>query len=122
MLRSKTLLAAAAASLAGLVSVATGFGGANLTTLQGTVGPGFTINLTQGGHKVTTLKQGTYRLVVSDRSAQHNFVLRGPGSTRSLSSVGATASRTVTVTLTKGTWTYFCAPHASVMHGSFRVS
>jgi plastocyanin len=121
-LRSKTLLAAIAASLAGLVSVATGFSGTNATTLKGSVGPGFTISLTQGGHKVTALKQGTYQIVVSDRSPEHNFVLRGPGSTRSLSSVGATISKTVTVKLTKGTWTYFCAPHASVMHGSFRVT
>lgn len=120
-MRSKALLAAAAASLAGLVTAATGFGGANLATLKGSVGPGYTITLTQSGHKVTTLKQGTYRLVVSDRSDDHNFVLRGPHSSRSLSSVPATISKTVTVTLTKGTWTYFCAPHATVMRGSFRV-
>jgi plastocyanin len=120
--KGKTLLAAAVATVAALVSVASGLGGSSVTTLNGTVGPGFTISLTQGGHKVSTLKQGTYRLVVSDRSDDHNFVLRGPGTTRSLSSVGATGSRTVLVKLTKGTWTYFCAPHASIMRGSFRVT
>lgn len=118
----KGMLVAAAGIVTALVIVSAGLGRSSATTLNGTVGPGFTISLTQSGHKVTAVKAGTYRLVVSDRSPEHNFVLRGPGATRSLSSVGATGSRTVTVKLTKGVWTYFCAPHASVMHGSFRVT
>jgi hypothetical protein len=45
-------------------------------TLRGTVGPGFTINLTLAGRKVTQLKRGVrYRLVVADRSSSHNFHL-----------------------------------------------
>jgi plastocyanin len=118
----KATLVAAAAIVTALVVASAGLSRPGATTLNGTVGPGFTISLSKGGHKVTALKAGTYRLVVSDRSDEHNFVLRGPGATRSLSSVGATGSRTVTVKLTKGVWTYFCAPHASVMRGSFRVT
>ena len=49
-------------------------------------------------------------------------MLSGSGSTRSLTSVGATGSRTVLVKLTKGSWTYYCAPHAEVMRGTFRVT
>jgi len=118
----KALLVAIAAAVSGLVLVSASLGGSSLATLKGTVGPGFTISLTQNGHRVTTLKAGTYRLVVSDQSPEHNFVLRGSGSTRSLSSVGAMGSRTVTIKLTKGSSVYYCAPHAVSMRGTFRVT
>jgi hypothetical protein len=43
--------------------------------------PGFTIVLTDGLHPVTTLRPGTYWLVVTDNCANHDFVLRScPGS------------------------------------------
>ena len=118
----KVLTAAGSVALAALAIASASLGGSTATTLKGTVGPGFTITLTQAGHKVTTLKAGTYQLVVSDRSSEHNFVLRGPGATRSLSSVGAMSSRTLTIKLTKGAWTYYCAPHADEMRGTFRVT
>ena len=118
----KALLVAAAVAATALVIVSAGLGRPSVATLNGSVGPGFTISLTQNGHRVTTLKAGTYRLVVSDRSPEHNFVLSGSGSTRSLTSVEATGSRTVLVKLTKGSWTYYCAPHAEVMRGTFRVT
>src|SRR4051795_46131 len=41
-------------------------------TLNGTVGPGFTIALTKAGAKVTKLKAGTYVIKVSDKSNIHN--------------------------------------------------
>lgn len=118
----RPLLAAAAATVCALFAAAAGHGGPVVSTLKGTVGPSFTINLSSSGHKVTTLKAGTYRIAVSDRSDEHNFVLRGPGKTLTVTSVGGTGNKTATVTLTKGTWTYYCAPHASVMRGTFRVS
>jgi len=118
----KLLLVASVAAATALVSVAAGLGSSSAPTLNGSVGPGFTINLTQNGHRVTSLKAGMYRLVVVDRSPEHNFVLRGSGATRSLTSVGSTGSRTVMVRLTKGSWTYYCAPHATVMRGTFRVT
>jgi plastocyanin len=118
----KALLVAVTASVTAFAGVSAGLSHPTAPTLNGTVGPGFTINLTQAGHRVTSLKAGTYRLVVSDRSDEHNFVLRGPGASRSLSSVGAVGSRTVTVTLGKGVWTYYCAPHATMMVGHFRVT
>jgi plastocyanin len=91
------------------------------STLTGTVGPGFTITLTQGGKKVTSLKAGAYTITIADKSNIHNFHLSGPGVNKS-TSVGGTGSTTWKVTLKKGTYKYVCDPHASTMHGSFKVS
>jgi plastocyanin len=95
--------------------------GATPTQLVATVGPGFTINLTKGGKKVTTLKPGAYRITVRDRSGFHNFRLRGPGRVNRATTVAETATRTWTVRLVKGRYTYVCDPHASSMKGSFTV-
>jgi plastocyanin len=91
------------------------------TILTGTVGPGFTITLKKGTAKVTKLKAGVYVIKVSDKSAIHNFRLKGPGVNKS-TSVGAMGSKTWTVTLKKGKYTYICDPHAAVMKGSFTVT
>lgn len=84
-------------------------------TSKGTVGPGFTISLAK---KPT--KRGKVKIVVSDRSSSHNFHLRGPG-VNVKTSVGATGSKTFSVTLNKGTYRFLCDPHASSMNGSFRI-
>jgi plastocyanin len=89
--------------------------------LKGTVGPGFSITLTREGQKVKTLRPGTYRIAVSDKAATHNFHLIGPGVNKK-TSVGGTGSRTWTVTLRKGKYTYQCDPHAAGgMKGTFTV-
>jgi plastocyanin len=91
-------------------------------TVHGTVGPGFTINLTLGGMKVTTLKKGVrYRFLISDRSAIHDFHLTGPGLNRVLTSVDFTGTKSAVLTLRKGTYRFVCDPHSDLMHGSFRV-
>jgi plastocyanin len=91
--------------------------------VQGSVGPGFTISLTLGGKKVSTLKKGVpYRFAISHRSSIHDFHLTGPGINRVLTSVEFTGTKSVVLTLRKGTYRFFCDPHASVMHGSFRVA
>jgi plastocyanin len=89
--------------------------------VNGTVGPGFTITLTKGGKKVTTLKAGKYTFVIADKSSIHNFHLTGPGVNKS-TSVGKTGNSTWTVTLKKGTYKYVCDPHASSMKGSFKAT
>ena len=89
--------------------------------LTGTVGPGFTITLTQGGKKVTKLTAGTYTIKVSDKSKIHNFRLKGPGVNKT-TSVGGLGASTWTVSLKKGTYTYVCDPHATIMKGTFQVS
>jgi len=89
--------------------------------LTGTVGPAFTITLTQGGKRVTALKAGTYTIKVADKSNIHNFHLSGPGVNKT-TSVPGTGTSTWTVKLKKGTYRYVCDPHASIMKGSFRVT
>jgi plastocyanin len=91
--------------------------------VSGSVGPGFTIGLTLDGKKVTKLKAGTpYRFVIKDQSSIHDFHLSGPGLSRVLTSVGYTGTKSYTLTLKKGKYSYVCDPHSSQMHGSFQVA
>jgi hypothetical protein len=113
----KLALAAAALAVALLAPSAVA-GGAKL---NGTVGPGFTITLTQGGKKVTKLKAGSYTITVADKSSIHDFHLTGPGVNKK-TAVGYKGTQTWKVTLKKGTYTFRCDPHASFMHGSFTVA
>jgi len=92
--------------------------------LAGTVGPGFTISLTMNGKKVKSLKAGTYTFVISDKASIHNFVLEqesGGKFEKDLTDVSFTGTKTVKVTLKKGKWKYYCAPHESSMFGFFTV-
>jgi plastocyanin len=96
--------------------------GAATTKLVATVGPGFTITLTKGGKKVTTLKPGSYAITVNDKSTSHNFHLKGPGVNKSTSvPFKGTPKKAWRVTLRTGRYTYVCDPHAASMKGSFRV-
>jgi plastocyanin len=117
MTRIRLALVAACAALALVVAAAA----QAATPLVGTVGPGFTITLTQGGKKVTKLKAGTYTIKVADKSTIHNFHLRGPGVNK-LTSVAKVGVSTWVVKLAKGTYKYVCDPHATIMKGSFTVS
>jgi plastocyanin len=120
MLRTFHLAVAAAASA--LVLAATAPAAPVPKTVQGSVGPGFTITLTVAGKKLTTLKKGVrYRFAISDRASVHDFHLKGPGLDRVLTSVEFTGTKTVVLTLGKGVYRYLCDPHASLMHGTFRV-
>ena len=115
-----SLLVIALAAVLGTAALAAA---APAPTVTGTVGPGFTIVLTKGGHKVTKLKAHTrYRFVINDRAAIHDFHLRGPGIDRVLTSVDFQGTKTFTLTLKKGTYHFLCDPHASFMHGSFSVA
>jgi plastocyanin len=118
MIRITALLAVAATALALVASIGAA---PNATTkLNGTVGPGETIVLKKGSARVATLKRGRYTIVVSDRSREHNFHLRGPVS-KMITSISGTGTKTVTVNLKPGRYTYVCDPHAGDMIGSFRV-
>ena len=93
------------------------------TMLDGTVGPGFTITLTKGGQKVTSLKAGSYTFKIADKSAIHNYVLNGPGiKDKEIASLTYQGTKSTTVTLAKGTYIYYCTPHKSMMQGTFTVS
>ena len=93
--------------------------------LVGTVGPGYTITLKSGGKKVTKLKAGKYKLVIADKASIHNFVLEqqsGGKWEKQLTTVPFVGTKTVIVTLKKGKWKYYCAPHESMMFGLFIVT
>jgi len=117
----KTVLFVLAAAVS-LVLASTAFGTATKTkTLNGTVGPGFTISLKSGTKAVKTLKAGKYKFKISDQSSSHNFHVSGPGVNKDLTAIGFTGTKTVTLKLKKGTYQYYCVPHKSFMHGSFKV-
>jgi len=110
-------VAAAALAVTGSGSAATP------KTINGTVGPGFTIGLTMNGKNVTRLKAGTaYRFVISDRADIHDFHLSGPGLNRVLTGVEFTGTKTFVLRLKKGSYRFVCDPHFSIMHGRFVVA
>jgi Copper binding proteins, plastocyanin/azurin family len=117
----RPLMAVALATAVALTAViGVGSVGA-VSTVSGSVGPGFTISLERKGKKVKTLRPITYKFRVKDRSSSHNFHLRGPGVNRSITSVGFTGTKSVSIKLRKGTYRYVCDPHSSDMKGSFKV-
>ena len=96
---------------------------ASTPKLTGTVGPGYTITLTQGGKKVTKLKAGTYTFVINDKSSMHSFGLDGPnGFAKDFTSVSFKGTKTFTVRLKAGKYKYYCKPHEPKMFGNFTVS
>jgi plastocyanin len=112
------------AALVGAAVFVTAAGAAtNAGQLVGTVGPGFSIKVTMNGRAVKSLKAGTYKLVVHDEAASHNFHVFGPSLDKKVTSVSFVGTKTVTVTLKKGKYTFQCDPHASLgMKGSFTVT
>jgi plastocyanin len=94
-------------------------------TVNGTVGPGYTISLKMNGKRVTSLKAGSYSFVVADKAAIHNFVLekkKGGTFEKELTAVPFTGTKTVKINLTAGKWEFYCRPHESMMHGDFTVT
>ena len=117
--RTWLLAAVAAAALAATGSSSA----ASPKTVNGTVGPGFTIRLTMNGKQVTKLKAGKpYRFVISDQADIHDFHLSGPGVNRVLTSVEFTGTKSFVLKLKKGSYRFVCDPHSSIMHGRFLVS
>jgi plastocyanin len=114
-----TIAAAVAVPLAAPTSTA-----ATAQPLAGVTGPGFTISVKKAGRKVTRLRPGTYRITVADRSAAHDFVFVGPGvRSRMITGLGFTGTRSVTVTLRRGRYEYYCTPHRRMgMRGYITVS
>ena len=109
-----TLLAAVALAVAAPAQSA--------TRLTAVVGPGFNITLqTAAGATVKKLKAGAYTITVRDRSSIHNFALKGPGVAKD-SGVPFVGTKTWTVRLKAGKYTFVCTPHVSSMKGSFTVS
>jgi plastocyanin len=108
-----TVAALVAASVAGAMTV---------PKLFGTVGPGFTISLKDAkGKTVRQVKAGKYTFVIHDKSAIHTFSLKGPGINKTLTSVSFVGSKSVTLTLKAGTYTFYCVVHPT-MRGTFKAT
>ena len=92
------------------------------STLHATVGPAFDISLTfDDGSAVGTLPAGSYKVVVSDLTPDHNFHLYGPG-VNEQTGVDFTGSTAWNVTFRAGgTYNYVCDVHADSMFGSFNA-
>jgi len=118
--RTQSLLLATVAAAA--LAATGGSSAASVKTINGTVGPDFTIVLTMQGKKVTKLKAATYRFVISDRADIHDFHLSGPGLNRVLTGVEFTGTKSFLLKLKKGTYRFVCDPHSPIMHGRFLVS
>lgn len=99
---------------------------ASTPKLIGTVGPGYTITLKKGTAKVKTLKAGKYTFVIADKSSIHNFTIErekgGPKIEKELTDTSFQGKKTVTVTLKKGSWKFYCSIHEPQMFGFFKVT
>jgi plastocyanin len=97
--------------------------GPTATKLAAVTGPGMTITVKKAGRKVSRLAPGRYTITVSDKSSAHDFVLTGPGiRNRMITGLAFRGSKTVTVTLKKGRYEYYCTPHRSMgMRGFITV-
>jgi plastocyanin len=103
------------AAILALLVPPTAFALLSATRLAGTTGPGMTITVKKAGKKVTRLTPGKYTITVSDKSSAHDFVLTGPGiRNKMITGLAYRGSKTVTVTLKKGRYEYYCTPHRSM--------
>jgi hypothetical protein len=101
---TRALIATVAVGAAVLMTAAAGFGKNGVTTLHATVGS--TVSVTKDGARVQSLRAGTYRIVISDRSAEHGVVLRRGDAVRRLTAARFVGTKTVTVALARGTWRF----------------
>ena len=97
-------------------------GSAKSAGLVGEVGPGFSIEVNRSGKDLKTIKAGTYKIKVEDKSSIHNFHLMGPGLNKK-TSVSFQGEATWTIKLKPGKYTYQCDVHAADgMKGTFKVT
>jgi plastocyanin len=117
---AKLVVVALTLALAALLGAARGSAGpVQEVKLVGSVGPEFTISLTDAqGNRVTKLDPGAYEIAVTDRSDFHNFHLTGPGVNED-TGVEFTGQVTWHVTLRDGSYVYVCDVHPSSMRGTF---
>jgi len=99
---------------------------AGIKTLTGVVGKNdaYTISLVDSsGKKVTKIAAGTYKLVIHDDSAIHNYELDGPhGKSWTFTSVPFKGTKTLTLKLVAGKYKAYCSAHESEMFQHFTVS
>jgi hypothetical protein len=117
----KVLLLAVALAVTGALATTAFAGNAATPTLVGTDGPGYTITLkTSAGKAVKSLKAGTYKFVIHDKSSIHGWSLDGPhGFAKDIAAISAVGTKTVTLKLKAGTYKFYCPNHESIMFGHF---
>jgi hypothetical protein len=109
--------------IAGAAAVLIAPAEAKFNGLTGETGPGFKIEVkTAAGKDLKTIRAGTYRIKVEDKSSMHNFHLIGPGLNKR-TGVAFKGDTIWTIKLKPGRYTYQCDPHAlRGMRGHFRVT
>ena len=121
-MRRLALIAITGAATVGLVAALAAPASTPAPRLIGTTGPDPVITLKKGGKRVTRLKPGKYRITVYDREYVHDFRLRGPRMNKTITTTNFVGTKTVTVTLRRGRYKYYCDPHEfGGMQGSFWV-
>jgi plastocyanin len=108
---------AALGATAALVVASVAQAAPSATTINGTVGPGFTITINK-----KSVKAGKVTFKIQDKSNIHNFHITGPGGVNKSTTVSFTGTKTWTLTLRKGTYTIVCDPHASTMKTTLKVT
>jgi len=127
-MRTRSLLALGVLAAVALTVAGAAFSRTTSTpTLKGVVGPGYSIKLTKGGKKFESLKAGTYKFVISDRSNFHNFTVERekpskPKIEMHITGTGFMGTKTVKMTLKPGSWSFYCSNHEAQMHGDFKVT
>jgi hypothetical protein len=121
---SRAILVVAGATAVALAIVGAALSRPNSTpTLAGTDGPGFTITLKKSGTSVKTLKAGTYKFVINDKSNFHGFSLDGPhGFAKDFTKIPFIGTKTFVVNLKAGNYKYYCPNHESFMFHHFTVN
>ncbi len=119
MLRLALSALVTAAALAAVLFVLPASG--KTTGLVGEVGPGFAIEVKKAGKDLKTIKAGTYKIKVEDKSSIHDFHLKGPGLNKK-TGIAFKGDTTWTIKLKPGRYTYQCDPHSASMKGHFRVT
>ncbi|MGB2875837.1 MAG: hypothetical protein WBB76_10235 [Gaiellaceae bacterium] len=122
------LLILAVPVVTALVLAGTALGHTSKTpTLKGVVGPGFTISLKMGGKNVTKLKAGSYKFVITDKAAIHNYTVERekpskPKLETHATSTPFTGTKTVVINLKPGSWRAYCSVHEAQMQVNFKVT
>jgi hypothetical protein len=93
-----------------------------LGTLIGRVNPAGKLVLTYGGIPVTKVNAGRYKITVADKAPTRSFVVRKTGgAATTVSGVAFVGTRSVTLNLSSGKWTFYTSAGAK-SSSSFTVS
>jgi plastocyanin len=92
-------------------------------TIKVTLSANGKLTVTKGGTPVKSLDEGTYRLVVTDRSAKQDVALRRPGGAKtSLTAKAFKGTKNVTLDLYGGTWKLFSAGNEAGVFSLIKVT